>query len=142
MLLNITTTHPNATNLGYLLGKHPDRWQTKDLSFGQAHVFFPTAEAERCTASLLLDIDTTKEMRQARYDHNGRNANVKAGLDQYVSDRAYVASSFLASAIAKVYGSALNGNCTAKPALPNQVWPLEIEIASVRMQGSSDLLNR
>jgi 3' terminal RNA ribose 2'-O-methyltransferase Hen1 len=142
MLLNITTTHSNATDLGYLLGKHPDRWQTKELSFGLAHVFFPLAETQHCTASLLIDIDTTQEMRQARYDYNGRNANVKAGFDQYVSDRAYVASSLLASAIAKVYGSALNGKCNTKPALPAQLLPLTLEITAVRLQGPAKLLYR
>ena len=41
MLLTITTTHDPATELGYLLHKHPDRLQSFDLSFGKAHVFYP-----------------------------------------------------------------------------------------------------
>ena len=57
MLLTITTTHRPATDLGYLLHKRPDRLQTFPLSFGQAHVFYPEASAERCTAALLLDVD-------------------------------------------------------------------------------------
>jgi hypothetical protein len=43
MLLTISTQHPSATDLGYLLAKHPDRVQTFDLSFGKAHVFYPHA---------------------------------------------------------------------------------------------------
>ena len=57
MLLTITTTHRPATDLGYLLHKHPDRFQSYDLSFGKAHVFYPEATEDRCTACLLLDVD-------------------------------------------------------------------------------------
>ena len=57
MLLTITTTHRPATDLGYLLHKHPERFQSYDLSFGKAHVFYPEATAERCRACLLLDVD-------------------------------------------------------------------------------------
>ena len=106
MLLHLIIRGENATHLVYLLGLHPNKYQTKELSFGKAHVFFPEATPTSCSACLLLDIDTTAEMRQSRLDHNGRDANVKAGLDHYVNDRAYVASSFLCSAISKVFGSA------------------------------------
>lgn len=34
MLLTISTTHRPATDLGYLLHKHPGRLQSFDLSFG------------------------------------------------------------------------------------------------------------
>ena len=36
-------TYCPATDLGYLLHKHPARVQTFDLSFGQAHVCYPEA---------------------------------------------------------------------------------------------------
>ena len=57
MLLTITTTHQPATDLGFLLHKHPDKLQSFKLPFGQAHVYFPEATQTRCTAALLLDID-------------------------------------------------------------------------------------
>ena len=57
MLLTLTTTHQPATNIGYLLHKNPTKLQTFELSFGKAHVFYPEATAERCTAALLLDVD-------------------------------------------------------------------------------------
>ena len=38
MLLTITTTRAPATDLGYLLHKHPDRLQTFDIAIGVAHV--------------------------------------------------------------------------------------------------------
>ena len=52
MLLTITTTHKPATDLGHLLHKHPERLQSFDLPFGQAHVFYPRASSDRCDYSL------------------------------------------------------------------------------------------
>ena len=43
MLLTITTTRAPATDLGYLLHKHPDRLQTFDTAAGAAHVFYPAS---------------------------------------------------------------------------------------------------
>ncbi|WP_020536402.1 3' terminal RNA ribose 2'-O-methyltransferase Hen1 [Lewinella cohaerens] len=142
MLLNITVKGPEATQLGYLLGKHPDKYQTKELNFGLAHIFFPEANATSCTATLLMDIDTTQEMRQSRRDHFGRNANIKAGLDQYVNDRAYVTSSLLTTAISKVYSSALNGTCKFNPQLIDRTWDIQVELATVCVKGNADLIGR
>ena len=64
MLLTITTTHRPATDFGYLLHKHPARVQSFDLSFGQAHVLYPEASAERCTAALLLAVDPVGLVRR------------------------------------------------------------------------------
>src|SRR5581483_6225381 len=90
MLLTITTTQAPATDLGYLLHKNPARAQSFPLSFGQAHVFYPEATAERCTAALLLDVDPVGLVR------NRRGPSGEGGLlTQYVNDRPYVASSFL-----------------------------------------------
>lgn len=100
MLLTISTTHQPATDLGYLLAKRPARCQSFDLSFGQAHVFYPEATAERCTAALLLDVDPVGMVRGGVRFRTGL-------LDQYVNDRPFVASSFMSVAIAQVYGSAM-----------------------------------
>ena len=62
MLLTITTTHAPATDLGYLLHKHPARVQ----SFGQADVLYPEAGPARCTAALLLAIDPL-QLAQTRH---------------------------------------------------------------------------
>jgi len=66
MLLTITNTNWPATDLGYLLHKNPARVQSFALSFGQAHVFYPEASAERCTAALLLDVDPVGLVRNRR----------------------------------------------------------------------------
>ena len=57
MLLTITYQGSNATDLGFLLHKNPQRPQVFDLSYGKAYVFYTEAEATCCTAALLLDID-------------------------------------------------------------------------------------
>jgi len=97
MLLTITSTQQPASDLTYLLHKHPDRCQSFDMSFGKARVFDPEVGAERCTACLLLDVDLVELVR-------GRNAS--SALAQYVNDRPHAASSFLSVAISRVFGSA------------------------------------
>ncbi len=135
MLLSITTTHTPATDLGYLLHKHPDKVQTFKLNYGQAHVFYPEATPERCTASLVLDIDPIKLSR-------GRNTTNNFALQPYVNDRAYTASSFLSVAIAQVYRSALNGQCKDRPEFIDQPLPLTIKIAVLPCRGGESVLKR
>lgn len=125
MLLTLSTTHQPATDLGYLLSKHPDRLQTVDLAFGRAHVFYPQADTERCTAALLLDIDPIGLVR-------GRGDGSEGPLAQYVNDRPYVASSFLAVAIARAFRSALAGNSRERETLVQTPIPLEAEIPVLR----------
>ena len=57
MIITISTTQNPATDLGFLLHKHPDRYQTFDVPYGKADVFYPEASAERCTAALTLHLD-------------------------------------------------------------------------------------
>jgi 3' terminal RNA ribose 2'-O-methyltransferase Hen1 len=134
MLLTITTTHQPATDLGYLLGKHPERCQSFELAYGHAHVFYPEASVERCTACLVLDIDPIGLVRS----HRGRPDD--ATLARYVNDRPYVASSFLSVAIARVFGSALAGNAPAHPELAGTEIPLVVEIAAVPCRGGDRFL--
>jgi 3' terminal RNA ribose 2'-O-methyltransferase Hen1 len=131
MLLTITTTHSPATDLGYLLGKHPDRFQTFELSFGRSQVFYPEATTECCTAALLLEIDPVKLVR-------GQGTS----LSQYVNDRPYVASSFLSVAIAKVFRSALSGQCKDQPELATLAMPLCAKLAVLPCRGGVDFLAR
>lgn len=105
MLLTITTTHSPATDLGYLLAKNPAKFQTFPVSFGEAHVFYPVAEEDQCTAALLLDIDPIGMVRRP----GKRSRPSESSWWQYVNDRPYVASSFMSVAIAQVFGSALGG---------------------------------
>ena len=133
MILTISTTHEPATDLGYLLYKHPDRTQSFDLAFGQAHVFYPEASSDRCTAALLLDVDSIGMVRGPKSG---------ATLFEYVSDRPYVASSFMSVAIAQVFGSALAGNCRDRPELVEQAIPLEAMLSALPSRGGEEMVRR
>lgn len=126
MILNISTTHFPATNLSFLLHKHPSKVQSFNLSIGKAYIFYPEYNENRTTVSLLLDIDTIEMVRGKR----SLNSNNFA-LANYVNDRPYVASSFMSVAIAKTMSSALNGNCKDKPELVDIEMPFEIELPSI-----------
>ena len=137
MLLTITTTRAPATDLGYLLHKNPSRLQSFPLSFGHAHVFYPEATSERCTAALLLDVDPVALVRNRRGP-----AGEGGTLDQYVNDRPYVASSFLSVAIARVLGSALAGRSKDRPELTDVRMPLQAKISVLPCRGGEEFLRR
>jgi 3' terminal RNA ribose 2'-O-methyltransferase Hen1 len=137
MLLTITTTHRPATDLGHLLRKNPARVQSFELSHGRAHVFYPEACEERCTAALLLEIDAVGLVRNRRGP-----AGEARTLEQYVNDRPYVASSFLSVAIADIFGSALSGKSKDRPDLVDLALPLVATITVVPCRGGEDFLRR
>jgi len=137
MLLTITTTHQPATDLGYLLHKRPDRFQSFDLSFGQAHVFYPEVTEDCCTACLLLDVDPVGMVRGKRRD--GGDSFL---LGHYVNDRPYVASSFMSVAISQVFGSALNGRCKDRPELVSHPIPLTAQLDVLPVRGGEGFLHR
>ncbi len=125
MLLTITTTHRPATDLGYLLHKNPGKAQTFDLSVGKAHVFYPEATEERCTVALLVDINPVTLARTSR----------RSSLRQYVNDRPYVASSFMSTALLKVFGSAMSGSSKDRPELATTPIPLTARLAMLPSKG-------
>ena len=133
MLLTITTTHRPANDLGYLLHKHPDKFQSFDLSFGKAHVFYPTAGEDHCSACLMLDVDTVGMVR-------GKNPDQSFLLGQYVNDRPYAASSFMSVAIAQVFGSALQGRCKDRHELVATPIPLEARLDVLSVRGGEKVL--
>src|SRR5438874_5992318 len=137
MLLTITNTKPPATDLGYLLHKNPSRVQSFELSYGKAHVFYPEATENRCTAALLLDVDPVGLVRTRRGP-----AGEGGMLDQYVNDRPYVASSFMSVAIARVFASALAGTSKGRPQLVSEALPLTARIAVLPCRGGEEFLRR
>lgn len=141
MLLTITCTRPDdaawaASDLGYLLHKNPARIQSFEQSYGMAHVMYPEADADRCTAALLLDIDPIRLVR-------GKSRGTpEFSLAQYVNDRPYAASSLLSVAIAKVFGSALHGRCAQRAELATTALPLRIELPAVSCKGGPETAER
>ena len=135
MLLTITTTHRPATDLSHLLHKHPDRFQSFDLSFGRADVFYPEVSEERTTAALVLDVDPVGMVRS-------KNRENRFLLGHYVNDRPYVASSLMSVAIAQVFGSAMAGRSVARAELAAMPIPLSARIEVLPVRGDGEFLHR
>lgn len=135
MLLTITTLQKPATDLSFLLHKHPDRFQSFDLSFGKAHVFYSDASDDCCSANLMLDVDPIGMARGKR----------RAGgflLGHYVNDRPYVASSFMSVAISQVFGTAMGGRCKDRPELVTTPIPISAQIDVLPVRGGEGFLHR
>lgn len=135
MLLTITTTHQPATDLGFLLHKNPGCLHTISLNFGAAHVFYPEATEQRCTAALLLDIDPVGLVRK---DRGGSTFT----LAHYINDRPYVASSFLSVALNKAFRTLLSGQSRERPELVAAALPLEVTVHALPCRGGTELLER
>lgn len=131
MLLSLSTTHRPATDLGFLLHKHPDRVQAFSLPFGTAHVFYPEAGEDRCTATLLLEIDPLGLTRRG-----GKGA---FALAEYVNDRPYAASSLMSVALVTVFKTAMEG---VKPELAQTAIPLTAELPAVPARGGAELVHK
>jgi 3' terminal RNA ribose 2'-O-methyltransferase Hen1 len=134
MFLSIATTHQPATDLGYLLMKHPGRLHETELSFGRAYVTYPTATEGRCEAVLLLDVDPVELVR-------GRG-QAEGLLDQYVNDRPYAASSFLSVALNRTFRTAMTGTSRERQDLAESAIPLDIAVRPLPLRGGDDLVDR
>ncbi|HEX2174736.1 MAG TPA: 3' terminal RNA ribose 2'-O-methyltransferase Hen1 [Nocardioidaceae bacterium] len=134
MLLTLTSTTTPAADLGFLLHKHPARAQSFDVSMGRAHVFYPEATPDRCTAALLVEVDPVGLVRGRRF--SGADA---ASLAQYVNDRPYAASSMLAVALGRVFRTAMNGRCDARPRLVEERLDLEVRLPALPCRGGVEV---
>lgn len=137
MLLTVSTTHPPATDLGFLLQKNPARVHVVEVATGVAHVFYPEATEQRCTAALLLEVDPIELVRGHRGPATGGFS-----LGQYVNDRPYAASSLLAVALAKAFSSARRGVSKERPDLADRALPLEIYIPALSCHGGAPMAER
>lgn len=134
MWLTITTTHPPAADMGYLLEKHPARMHEFELTAGRAYVFYTVATDDRCTVAMLLDVDPIGLVRGP-----GARASDSA-LQQYVNDRPYVASSLVSVAIGVAFRSALHGRSRYRPELAATAIPLEAHISVLPCRGGEKFL--
>ena len=133
MLLTITYIGQDTTNLSYLLYKNPYRPQVFELNNGRAYVFYPDISDERTTVALLLDINPIDLAR-------GKAGSTGGGLFDYVNDRPYVSSSFLSTAISKVFGTAMTGRADAHQALSDSPMDLTAKITMLPCRGEQDKL--
>ncbi len=136
MLLTISTDHSPASDLGFLLHKNPGRLHSTDMSFGTAHVVFPEASDSRCTAAIIVEVDSVGLVRSRR---GTRHAG---SLFDYVSDRPYTANSYMSAAISKMFGTALSGRSKERPDLAATPISIELAIPVVACRGGSDVLER
>jgi len=113
---------------------NPGRVHAFELSTGRAYAFYPTANGDRCTAALCLDINPVDLIRNQR-----GNSFLP---EQYVNDRPYTANSVLVSAIVKAFGTAMSGRCKEKPELADTPIPLEISLSSLRVDGDVELVEK
>jgi 3' terminal RNA ribose 2'-O-methyltransferase Hen1 len=109
--------------------------QTVELSVGNAHVFYPEATEDSCTACLLLDINPVDLVRGDR----GRGAFLQ---EHYVNDRPYTSNSFLSTALVKAFGSAINGTCHTKPELALTAIPLKAKVHSLKVDCEKVCINK
>ncbi|WP_328470405.1 3' terminal RNA ribose 2'-O-methyltransferase Hen1 [Streptomyces sp. NBC_00448] len=141
MFMTITATGSTevpATDLGFLLHKHPDKAQAFSTAYGEAHVFYPEATAESTTAALLLEVDSPALVRRGK--GRGRGGAPDAALAQYVNDRPYAASSLLAVALRTVFSSALRGECRTHPERAAAPMPLRVEVPVLPARGGPELV--
>ena len=134
MLLTITYSGQNTTDLGYLLYKNPYRPQMVELSYGKAYVFYPEISDSRTTAALLLDIDPIDLAR-------GKSGSTGGGLFDYVNDRPYVSSSFMSTAISRVFGTAMTGRADSRQVLSDSPLCLTATLTMLPHRGERDKLN-
>ena len=132
MLLTITYEGENTQELGFLLHKNPERAQQFELSYGKAYVFYPEVSGERTTAALLLDIDPLDLAR-------GKAGSRDGGLFDYVNDRPYASTSFMSTAIARVFGTAMGGRCDKRQELADTPLKLTACLYALRDGGADSL---
>lgn len=113
-----------ATDLGFLLHKHPDRVQTFPTTQGKATVFYSEATAQRCRVVLHVDGD-------------GVRPDKSSGVSPYVNALAAEASSRFVVALGKVFGDTIAGRAAARPDLVGHVWDVVVTVAAVPLRSAS-----
>jgi 3' terminal RNA ribose 2'-O-methyltransferase Hen1 len=127
----------DATALGHLLHKHPDRVQRFSAPVGEVHVLYPESTPERCTAAMVLEVDPVALVRSTRFRGDA------GSLGHYLNDRPYAASSLVAVALGAVFRTAMTGRSDSHPELAAADLPLVVEVPVVSSRGAeSDLVRR
>ncbi len=133
MLLTITYTGNDTQDLGYLLHKNPYRSQEFDLNSGKAYVFYPEVSDHKTTMALMLDINPIDLVK-------GKKGAENNGLFDYVNDRPYTATSFLSTAIARIFSTAMNGRCDKRQQLADSTLDLTARIYAI--QGKNEFTRK
>lgn len=135
MLLTINYKGNNTQDIGFLFHKNPNRPQEFKLTYGKAYVFYPEVSNDSTTIALLLDINSLDLAR-------GKEEGETKGLFDYVNDRPFVSSSFMSSAIANVFGTAMSGRSKEKQELINENLNLTVKIHMLPCKGDKEFINK
>jgi 3' terminal RNA ribose 2'-O-methyltransferase Hen1 len=133
MLVTLTCHAPNAPDVGYLFGKNPASLFAREFSGGRVLVFYPEVADDHLTIALLTEINPIALVRTASGAH---------GLDQYVNDRPYVASSLTSVALNVAFGSALGGKSRERPERVDEVMRWEISLPVVACDAGEEFITR
>jgi 3' terminal RNA ribose 2'-O-methyltransferase Hen1 len=133
LLITLTCSASNAPDIGYLFGKNPASLFAREFSGGRVLVFYPEVAEDHLTIALLTDIDPIALVRRASGAH---------GLDQYVNDRPYVASSLTSVALNVAFGSALGGKSRERPERVGEVMRWEVSLPVVACDAGEEFITR
>jgi len=133
MLITLTCYAPNAAEMGYLLGKHPQSIFEREFSGGKVWVFYPEVADDHLTIACLTEIDTVGLVR-------GPAAN--ALLEQYVNDRPYVASSLTSVALKTAFATAMSGRSQSHPERVSEKVRWEVTLPAVACDAGENLIRR
>lgn len=136
MLITLTCYAPNASDVGYLLGKNPASTFERPFSAGTVWVYYPEVAEDHVTIALLTEIDPVGLVR---------GPAALAQLDQYVNDRPYVASSLTSVALKTAFSTALAGRSatsTSKAERLTERMRWVVTLPAVACEAGDELIQR
>jgi 3' terminal RNA ribose 2'-O-methyltransferase Hen1 len=135
MLMTLTCHAPNASDVGYLLGKNPASVFERPFSAGTVWVFYPEVAEDHVTVALVTEIDPVGLVR---------GPAALAQLDQYVNDRPYVASSLTSVALRTAFSTALAGRSasTSRNERLTERMRWAVTLPAVACDAGADLIQR
>jgi 3' terminal RNA ribose 2'-O-methyltransferase Hen1 len=133
VLITLTCHAPNAPEIGYLLAKNPASVFEREFSAGRVWVFYPAVADDHLTVALLAEIDPVGLVR---------GPAALAGLDQYVNDRPYVASSLISVALNTAFRTAMSGQSKDRPERVGERLRWEVLLPAVACDAGEDLIAR
>ncbi|MEP3276514.1 MAG: 3' terminal RNA ribose 2'-O-methyltransferase Hen1 [Stappiaceae bacterium] len=123
----------SASDLGFLLHKHPAHLHHRDTGAGSAHIFYRSLSDTQTTAVLFLEVDPIALVR-------GKSQQSDGLLSQYVNDRPYAANSLLSVAISRCFGQSLAGKSKERQSLADRPLPFEVRIEPIALSGDPDFM--
>lgn len=125
----------SATDLGFLLHKHPGHLHERDTAQGKVSIFFPLVSDTETRAVIYLDVDPIALVR-------GKNEQSDGLLAQYVNDRPYAANSLLSVALGRAIGQTMAGKSKDRQALADRALRYRVRVAPVAVSGGREVIEK